>query len=181
MRRTMIVVGFITLFPAPLLSFSTAPRAFIHPACHGLDEKAGGGYRPDSVPRRAASIHLGRASPHGSSGQPGNLTHQSGLRGQATLGSPTRPCSARGLPCPLRLRRSGALLPHPFTLTPGRPRGGLLSVALSLALPRPGVTRHATHLESGLSSAGHDRQRTPASSDRAQYTPVQPCSSRSIW
>jgi len=30
--------------------------------------------------------------------------------------------------------------------------GGLLSAALSLALPRPGVTRHAARQESGLSS-----------------------------
>ena len=41
------------------------------------------------------------------------------MRGQATLGPPIWPCSAWGLPCPLRFRRSGALLPHPFTLTPG--------------------------------------------------------------
>ena len=40
------------------------------------------------------------------------------MRGQATLGPPIRPCSAWGLPCPLRFRRGGALLPHPFTLTP---------------------------------------------------------------
>ncbi len=46
---------------------------------------AGGGYRPDSVPRGAASIHLGRASPRGSSSLPGDLTHRSGMRGQAPL------------------------------------------------------------------------------------------------
>ena len=28
----------------------------------------------------------------------------------------------------------GGLLPHPFTLTPGKPEGGILSVALSLGL-----------------------------------------------
>jgi len=51
------------------------------------DEKkmTGGGYRPDSVPRRAASIHLGRASPRGSSSLPGDLTHRGGMRGQAPL------------------------------------------------------------------------------------------------
>jgi len=104
---------------------------------------AGGGCRPDSVPRRVTSIHLGRALPRGSSNLPGDLVHRSGVRGQASLGPPIRSCSAWGLPCPLRLRRGGALLPHPFTLTPGQPGGGLLSAALSLALPRPGVTRHA--------------------------------------
>jgi len=31
-------------------------------------------------------------------------------------------------------------------------RGGVFSVALSVGLPRPGVTRHRYFLESGLSS-----------------------------
>jgi len=55
------------------------------------------------------------------------------------------------------------------TLSPLPPvgsEGGLLSVALSLALPRPGVTRHAARLESGPSSAPARAQRTPASSSR---------------
>eukprot|EP00657_Telonema_sp_P-1_P001399 TRINITY_DN1343_c0_g2_i4.p2 TRINITY_DN1343_c0_g2~~TRINITY_DN1343_c0_g2_i4.p2 ORF type:complete len:112 (-),score=14.97 TRINITY_DN1343_c0_g2_i4:137-472(-) len=52
-------------------------------------------------------------------------------------------CSRWGLPCRVRCRPRGALLPHPFTLT-RRPKrtGGLLSVALSLGSPPPGVTRH---------------------------------------
>ena len=33
---------------------------------------------------------------------------------------PIRSCSRRGLPCRLRCRRRGGLLPHPFTLTPGK-------------------------------------------------------------
>jgi len=74
---------------------------------------------------------------------PGTSPTKGGMRGQATLGPPIRPCSAWGLPCPLRFRRGGALLPHPFTLTLDQIEGGLLSAALSLALPRPGVTRHA--------------------------------------
>jgi len=85
----------------------------------------------------AARHHAARAA------NPGTSPTQGGIRGQATLGPPIRPCSAWGLPCPLRFRRGGALLPHPFTLTPGLTGGGLLSAALSLALPRPGVTRHA--------------------------------------
>ena len=48
-------------------------------------------------------------------------------------------CSRGGLPCRLRYRRRGALLPHPFTLTCRRNLsgdiGGLLSVALSDGLP----------------------------------------------
>ncbi len=51
------------------------------------DEKkmTGGGYRPDSVPQRAASIHLGRTLPRGSSSLPGDLTHRSGMWGQAPM------------------------------------------------------------------------------------------------
>ena len=61
----------------------------------------------------AARYHAARAA------NPGTSPTRGGIRGQATLGPPIRPCSAWGLPCPLRFRRSGALLPHPFTLTPG--------------------------------------------------------------
>ena len=81
-----------------------------------------GGCRPDSVPRRAAFIHLGQAFPPGSCSLPGGLVRRGGRRGRATLDPPIRPCSAWGLPCPLRYRKGGALLPHPFTLTSGRIR-----------------------------------------------------------
>ncbi len=97
---------------------------------------------------------------------PGTSPAKDGGRGQATLDSPIRPCSAWGLPCLCRHRQSGALLPHPFTLTSGLIGGGLLSAALSLALPRPGVTRHAACLESGLSSPRSRGRRMPASFDR---------------
>ena len=45
-------------------------------------------------------------------------------------------CSMWGLPCLPRYRRSGALLPHLFTLTP-RIRSGMFSVALSVAPGSP--------------------------------------------
>ena len=69
-------------------------------------------------------------------------------------------CSRWGLPCRVRCRPRGALLPHPFTLT-RRPKrtGGLLSVALSLGSPPPGVTRHRVSVEPGLSSSGWRRER----------------------
>ena len=53
-------------------------------------------------------------------------------------------------------RRRGGLLPHPFTLACATEAaiGGLLSVALSIALQRPGVTRHRALVEPGLSSNG---------------------------
>ena len=70
--------------------------------------------------------------------------------------APTWSCSRWGFPCRRRCRRRGALLPHHFTLAgrrgiPGR-TGGVFSVALSLGSPPPGVTRHRTSVEPGLSS-----------------------------
>jgi hypothetical protein len=73
--------------------------------------------------------------------------------------APIRSCSRRGLPCRPRCRARGALLPHPFDLTATN-GGGMLSVALSLALPQAGVTRRRSSLEPGLSS--RLRERRPA-------------------
>ncbi len=50
----------------------------------------------------------------------------------------TWPCSGRGLPCRECHHPRGALLPHHFTLTLA---GGMFSVALSVALPHPAVSR----------------------------------------
>ena len=51
---------------------------------------------------------------------------------------------------------AGALLPHPFTLADSlHAVGGLLSVALSLGLPPPGVIWHRDSMEPGLSSLQH--------------------------
>ncbi len=66
-------------------------------------------------------------------------------------GTPIWHCSRWGLPCRCCCQPRGGLLPHRFTLAPAD-RGGLFSVALSLGLPRPGVTRHRCFMESGLSS-----------------------------
>jgi hypothetical protein len=46
-------------------------------------------------------------------------------------------CSVWGLPCLRRYRRSGALLPHLFTLTLRllRDAGGMFSVALAVSRP----------------------------------------------
>ena len=69
----------------------------------------------------------------------------------------TRFCSWWGLPCRNCCQPRGALLPHPFTLTNlfkycPQIIGGLLSVALSLGSPPPGITRHHCFVEPGLSS-----------------------------
>ena len=67
-------------------------------------------------------------------------------------------CSWWGLPCRRCCQQRGGLLPHRFTLTRRQSTarctmtGGLFSVALSVGLPRPGVTRHHSLSESGLSS-----------------------------
>ena len=104
------------------------------------------------------TIPLGPPLPARSSCQPGPL----GLKrpcGRSPL--PDRPpreapiwhCSRWGLPCRPCCQVRGGLLPHRFTLTRAD-AGGFISVALSLGLPRPGVTRHRRLMESGLSSRG---------------------------
>jgi len=58
------------------------------------------------------------------------------------------------------VRSYRTLSPLPRLLTKSPPTGGLLSVALSLGLPPPGVTRHPCSVEPGLSSpAAVARQR----------------------
>ena len=98
---------------------------------------------------------------------------EAGLAPQGRRVVPIRFCSWWGLPCRPRCRVRGALLPHPFTLTPSlfavvpRPdfrsggRGGLLSVALSLGSPPPDVVRHRVSLEPGLSSPPAMRTERP--------------------
>ena len=89
-----------------------------------------------SRPEAGMVIHLGRTSPCASSRDPG-------LGGQ-----PRRPCSrctGWGLPSHLRFRRCWCALTAPFHPCPHLRRkaaGGLLSVALSVVSPRPGVTWH---------------------------------------
>jgi hypothetical protein len=99
--------------------------------------------------------------------------HSSGTCLAACLARPTRTaarkqafavpiwsCSRWGLPCHLRYRRRGALLPHLFTLTRALlPVGGVLSVALSLGSPPPDVIRHRVSMEPGLSSSRFRGQR----------------------
>jgi hypothetical protein len=105
---------------------------------------AGGGYRPDSVPRGAASIHLGRVSPHGSCSLPGNLTRQNGIRGQAPS-IPLFGLAPHGVYHALSVSEEAVRSYRTLSpLPPVQNGGGLLSAALSLALPRPGVTRRAS-------------------------------------
>ncbi len=102
-------------------------------------------YKPDSVRFRATTIHLGATLPIRSCSQPGVL----GQRPPNAL--PIWPCFRRGLPSRPCCQRRGGLLPHRFTLTL-KDQSGFFSVALSLGLLRPGVTRRRANVKSGLSS-----------------------------
>ena len=69
------------------------------------------------------AIHLGRPLPDASRDQPGRRRENPlgsppvPCRTGRNQAAPIRSCSRWGLPCHLRYRRRGALLPHPFTLT----------------------------------------------------------------
>ena len=119
--------------------------------------------KPGSVPpagagpRAGMAIPLGRPLPSASCDRPERRREGSpGIPQNGMPAAPTWSCSRWGFPCRRRCRRRGALLPHRFTLAarpvfPGQ-TGGVLSVALSLGSPPPGVTRHRTSVEPGLSS-----------------------------
>ena len=62
-----------------------------------------------------------------------------------SLSAPIRPCTGWGLPCRLRLRRRGGLLPRRFTLARYRLPGPLAVCSLwhfPSGYPRLGVTQH---------------------------------------
>ncbi len=125
-------------------------------------------YKPDSVPRGCP-----RMDDH-SSGAP--VTKRPLAANPDRLGFkhprgcprevPIWHCSRWGLPCRFCCQSRGGLLPHRFTMTLAS-QGCLFSVALSLGLPPPGVTRHRCFVESGLSStlpprsSSHPREIAP--------------------
>ena len=129
-----------------------------------MAENARTACKPDSVRRAEALLddHSSRPAVTGGIKLPTRTSRaEASLRRYPGPGSGISPreapiwhCSRWGLPCRSRCRDRGGLLPHRFTLTPEQVRGGLFSVALSLGLPRPGVTRHRHFMESGLSSRG---------------------------
>ena len=84
-------------------------------------------------------IYLGHWLPNASCSHPNVITRR------ATSSAPIWPCSKWGLPCHVCHQTRGGLLPHRFTLARSAiktPVGGLFSVALSVGLPRLGVTQH---------------------------------------
>jgi hypothetical protein len=111
--------------------------------------------KPSSVPasQRAGSFLWDRRRRRPQAAYPGLSPRPRavGSSGAGHPSSPIWPCSGWGLPCHACCQTRGALLPHRFTLAcAAGPRslavaaaiGGVLSVALSVASRRPGITRH---------------------------------------
>ena len=109
------------------------------------------------------AIHLGRPLPDASRDRPGQRFGNP----LASMFSKVTPASIPtcrpylvlllvGFAVPLTLPSARCALTAPFHPYQFLPRkegtGGLLSVALSLGLPPPGVTRHRVSMEPGLSS-----------------------------
>ena len=116
----------------------------------------------------------------------GRDDHSSGPPIAGRFSRPTRtpqaydgptPCGARnpysvlllaGLAMPSLSPGPRWALTPPFHPCPGRNRGGLLSVALSLGSPPAGVTRRHVIVEPGLSSTARRRPRSPGHLVRAE-------------
>src|SRR2546430_1455149 len=114
--------------------------------------------------------------------------HLSGVAVASHLTRPTRsssdpgrvslltwPCSDWGLPCHACCQARGGLLPHRFTLTLGI-KGGLFSVALSVASRRPGVT-----WQSALWSSDFPRHATPTGMPRPSRPTATRYQSYGLW
>jgi len=105
------------------------------------------------VPGEGMTIHLGRPLPNASCNRPGRRCGNSPA-GRTSL-PPLFGFAPGGVylaaPVARRAVRSyRTLSPLPFSAETSK--GGLLSVALSLGSPPPGVTRHRVTVEPGLSS-----------------------------
>jgi len=111
------------------------------------------------------AIRLGRPLPGASRDQPGRRPETAGA--PAPKDRAVRPYSVLlpvgfAVPSPSPGTRCALTAPfHPDRGRPDRYRGGLLSVALSLGSPPPGVTRHRVSVEPGLSSAAPAPRRAP--------------------
>ena len=100
--------------------------------------------------------------PAGSSCQPGSAGAQAALQGKPCARSlfgiaPGGACLAGSV-----ARPAVGSYPTVSPLPRDRLRGGLISVALSLGSPPPGVTRHRACMEPGLSSNGQAARGHPA-------------------
>jgi hypothetical protein len=123
--------------------------------------------KPGFVQRRqpcglsaCATIPLGGGSLRPSSNQPGRPGRNT------PYAVPIRSCSRWGLPCRLPLPEPRCALTAPFHCHASEEfwaeaRRDLLSVALSLGSPPPGITRHRYSVEPGLSSSHRSKTRPP--------------------
>ena len=113
--------------------------------------------KPGSVSarlERRMAIHLGRPLPDASRDLPGRR-RENPLAGETPACRPYLVLLPVGftVPSPLPGTRCALTAPfHPCRHGPKPKAGGLLSVALSLESPPPGVTRHRVPVEPGLSS-----------------------------
>ena len=114
------------------------------------------------------TIHLGRPLPDASRDTPGRQRENPPAGPISEEKRPAyRPYSVLlpvGFTLPPPLPGARCALTAPFHPYPLRTKGGLLSVALSLESPPPGVTRHRVSVEPGLSSPRARRhERRPSS------------------
>ena len=108
-------------------------------------------------PRREMAIHLGRPLPDASCDRPGQRRGNTPA-GETPACRPYLVLLPVGFTVPPPLPGARCALTAPFHPYPpsrqGAAAGGLLSVALSLGSPPPGITRHRVPVEPGLSSPG---------------------------
>jgi hypothetical protein len=99
------------------------------------------------------TIHLERLSPGASCNQPGRQTGNSPEAEASRHPYSVLLLVGFTVPLPLPVARCALTAPfHPGHAVPEDKAGGLFSVALSLGLPPPGITRHRISAEPGLSS-----------------------------
>jgi hypothetical protein len=111
---------------------------------------------------RGMAIPLGRPSPGVSRDLPGRLARKPAFPPERER-RPYLVLLPVGFAVPPPLPASRCALTAPFHPRPqtasAAPTGRLLSVALSLGSPPPGITRHRVSVEPGLSSPGSPRER----------------------
>ena len=168
-----------------ILSCAVIPLGAALPRTLISDLPGGFGVLRTAAPCRAG-VSADRSEPPG---RVGPMRSGAWLLARASL--PIWSCSVWGLPCPRRYRRSGALLPHHFTLTPagglavqanlygvsgGPPEGGVAGAvsflwhwpSTSLEARVPDVIRHTALRSSDFPPpAGFACARPPAATARS--------------
>jgi len=124
--------------------------------------------KPGSVPAEAGDGHSSGTSVAGRLVRPTRATARKHARRESPARHPYLVLLPVGFTVPSPLPGTRCALTAPFHPYPpsrqGAGAGGLLSVALSLGSPPPGITRHRVPVEPGLSSPGGalPRRRRPS-------------------